>query len=105
MVHPTNESPALNSYEANTVQQVLVTLLYYARAFDPKMIIALNKIADKQSKSTKKNSENVGQLLNYVAIHSGTLTRYHSSIMTLHMHCDTSFLLVPGANIRAGGHH
>ena len=52
MAHSTDDSPALNPYEANTVHQVVGAFLYHARAVDPTILVALNKIAAQQYKST-----------------------------------------------------
>ena len=91
MAHPEDDSPELNSEEANTVQQVFGTLLYYARTVDPTMLVALNKIESQQSKITQEITNKVVQLLNYAANHPEAITRYHANRMTLHMHSDASF--------------
>ena len=105
MSHPKDDSPALNPEELNTVQQVLGTLLYSARAIDPTILVAINKIASQQSKSTQETAKKVVQILNYVSTHTESITRYHASGLTFHMHSDTSYLSAPGAKIRAGGYH
>ena len=56
LAHPEDDSPELNPEETNIVQQVVGTFLYYARAVDPTMIVALNKISAQQSKSTQEIS-------------------------------------------------
>ena len=53
MAHPEYDSLALNPEEASTVQQFVGKFLYYARAVNPTMIVALNTIAAQQSKSTQ----------------------------------------------------
>ena len=59
LVHTEEDSPALNTDEANTVQQVIGGLLYYARAVDPTMLVALNTIAAQQSKITQETANKV----------------------------------------------
>ena len=44
LTHQAPESPKLAPPEANTVQQVVGTFLYYARAVDPTMLVAFNNI-------------------------------------------------------------
>ena len=105
LVHPEDESPALNSNEANTVQQVIVTFLYYARAVEPKMLVALNTIVAQQLKTTQETAKKVVQLLNYVATHPEEITKYHAIRMTLHMHSNTYFLSAQGEKSRYGGYH
>ena len=46
------ELPMLSPPESNTVQQVVETFLYYTRAVDPTMLVALNIIAAEQASST-----------------------------------------------------
>ena len=105
LAHPEDEYPALNTEEANTVQQVVGTFLDYARTVDPTIPVALNTIESQQSKSTQETAKKVVQLLNYATTYPEVITRYHTSGMSLHMHSDTSYLSAPGAKIRAGGYH
>ena len=105
LAHPEDESPALNPEEANTVQQVVGALLYYARALDRTMLVALNTIAAQQSKITQETAKKVVQLLNYAATHPEAIIIYHASGVKFHMYSDASFLAAPGAKIRAGGYH
>ena len=44
LAHPEDDSPELNTEEAKKVQQVVGTFLYYTRAVDPTIIVALNTI-------------------------------------------------------------
>ena len=69
------------------------------------MLVALNTIAAQQSKIAQEISKKEVQLINYAATHPEAITRYHSSVMTLHMHRDASFLSAPGAKIRSGMYH
>ena len=60
------------------------------------MLVALNTIADQQSKITQETDKKVVQLLNYATTHPEAITRCHASGMILHMHSDASFLSEPG---------
>ena len=53
MSHPTDNSPELNSDEENSVQKVVGTFFYYARAVDPKILVVMNTIAAEKSRSTQ----------------------------------------------------
>ena len=105
MAHPTYNLPALNLDEANTVQKVLRTFLYYSLAVNPTILATLNIIADQKSKSTQGTAKQLVQLPNYAVMQTEEITIYHAIVITLHMHSNTSFLLAPGAKIRAGGCH
>ena len=45
------------------------TFLYYVRALEPTMIVAIKIIAEEQASITKTTAEKVVQLLNYAATH------------------------------------
>jgi hypothetical protein len=87
------------------VQQIVGTLLYYARAVDSTMLVALNAISASQSKATETTAAAVVHLLDYAATHPDAILRYHRSDMVLHIHSDASYLSAPEARSRAGGHH
>ena len=47
------------------MQQIVGTLLYYAIAIDPTMLLALGTLSSQQSKSTKQTYDATLWLLNY----------------------------------------
>jgi hypothetical protein len=96
-------SPALSDKDVNKLQQRTCTLLYYARAVDPTLIIPINVLASEQSNATEVTAEKVIKLLNYCNTHPETKIRYHASDMILHIHSDTSYLSENEAKSRAGG--
>jgi hypothetical protein len=79
--------------------------LYYARAVDSTMLVALNAISASQSKATKNTAAAIVHLLGYTATHPDAILRYTCSDMVLHIHSDASYLSAPEARSRAGGHH
>ena len=52
LAHQAPESPKLSPPEANTVQQVVGTFMYHARAVNTTILVALNSIAVEQYNST-----------------------------------------------------
>jgi hypothetical protein len=96
-------SPALSDKDVNKLQQLTGTLLYYANDVDPTLIMPINVLASKQSRSTAVTSDKVIKLLNYCNTHPETKIRYHASGMILHIHSDASYLSENEAKIRAGG--
>ena len=105
LAHQVPESPKIALPEANTVQQVVVTFLYFLRAVNTTILVALNIIASEQANSTEATAKSVTQLLDYTATHPEAIMRYHASDMTLHIHSYASFLSEPRSMIRAGGYH
>ena len=105
LAHQSPESTKIPPTESSTVQQVLGTFLYYARAVDPTILVALNIIAEEEAKITDATVKVVTQLIKYAAAHYESITRYHASGIILHIHSDAYFLSKPGAKSRAGGYH
>ena len=80
------------------------TLLYYARAVDATMLVALGTIAAQQASATQATSRYVTHLLDYCHTHPDAKVRYHASDMILHIHSDASYNSEAKARSRAGGH-
>jgi hypothetical protein len=95
-------SPALSDKDVNKLQQLTGTLLYYARAVDPALIMPINVLASEKSKATEVTANKVIKLLKYCNTHPETKIRYHSSDMILHIHSDALYLSENEAQIRAG---
>ena len=100
---PVDESAKLDDKQVKYIQQVVGTLLYYARAVDPTILVALGSIAEQQSKATVQTLAAVKHLLDYVATHPDAAIRYNASDMQLHVDSDASYLSMPQARSRAGG--
>jgi hypothetical protein len=96
-------SLALFDKDVNKLQQLTGTLLYYARAVDPTLIMPINVLASEQSKATAFTADKVIKLLNYCNSHRETKIRYHASDIILHIQSDASYLSEKEAKSRAGG--
>lgn len=86
------------------VQQIVGTLLYYARAVDPTMLVALNDIAAQQSSPTTNTLKALNHLLDYSSSNPNAIIQYIKSDMVLHIDSDASYLSLPKAKSRAAGH-
>jgi hypothetical protein len=102
-VNETTPSPALSDKEVNKLQQLTGTLLYYARAVDPTLIMPIDVLASEQSNATEFTAAKFIKLLNYCNTHPETKISYHASDMILHIHSDASYLSENEAKSRAGG--
>jgi hypothetical protein len=98
-----DETPPLTDQQCLTMQKVIGSVLYYARAVDPTVLMPLNDIATEQTKATEKTQAATNQLLDYLSTHSDAAIRYHASDMILHIHSDASYLSVSYARSRLGG--
>jgi hypothetical protein len=91
-VNDPTHSPALSDKDVNKLQQLTGTLLYYARAVDPTVIMPINVLASEQSNATEVTADKVIKLLNYCNTYHEAKIRYHASGMILHIHSDASYL-------------
>jgi hypothetical protein len=98
-----DETPTLTAKQCLIIQKVTGSVLHYARAVDPTVLMPLNDIATEQTKSTEKTQSDTNQLLDYLATRPDATIRYHNSDMILHIHSDASYLSVSNARSRLGG--
>jgi hypothetical protein len=98
-----DETPSLTAKQYLTIQKVTGSVLYYARAVDPNVLMPLNDIATEHTKATGKPQAATNKLLDYLATHQDATIRYHASDMILHIHSDASYLSVSNARSRLGG--
>jgi hypothetical protein len=102
-VEDDNNSPALSAKDITKLQQLTGTLLYYARAVDPTLIMPINVLASEQTKATADTADKVIKLLNYCTTHPEIKLQYHASAMILNIHSDASYLSEREAKSRSGG--
>ena len=104
LTSPEDTSEPLTSAAIKRVQQITGTLLYYARAVDSTLLVALGTIAAQQAKGTAMTTTAINQVLDYCHTHPDATIRYRASDMILKMHSDASYLSEAKARSRAGGH-
>ena len=90
-----DNSAPLNKQQKKEIQQIIGTLLYYARAVDPTLSVTLSALAAEQSNGTEKTAKAVKKLLNYCATNPDAAIRYKPSEMILRLHSDASYLQNP----------
>ncbi len=81
------------------------SLLYYVRAVDNKLLVALSTIAAHQAKATVATEQAVDLLLDYVATYPNDSIVYCTSNMILCAHADAGFLNKINSCSRAGAHN
>ena len=102
--HEPAPSPTLNKQQTKRIQEIVGTLLYYARGVDPTMLPAINDIASQQAHPTAATAKHLHQLLDYAATYPNAVIRFRASGMVLHIHSDGSYLSAPLSRSRAAGH-
>ena len=96
-------STSIGPKETLRLQEILGTLLYYARALDSTLLTAISELGTEQSRGTAATMVKVTQLLNYCATNPEATIRYTASDMVLHIDSDASYLSVTKARSRAAG--
>jgi len=86
------------------IRQVIGVLLYYARAVDSTLLVALSALASAQAAPTQHTMTLVRWLLDYVASNPDAILTYAKSDMVLAVHSDASNLSEAEACSRVGGH-
>ena len=86
------------------IQEIVGSLLYYARAVDNKLFVALSAIAACQAKSTIATEIAVNHLLDYVETYPNDGIIYRASNMILATHSDAGCNNQSKARSRAGAH-
>jgi hypothetical protein len=98
-------SELLDEHRKRRIQEIVGSLLYYARAVDNKLLVALSAIAARQSYATVATEQAVHLLLDYVATYPADGIVYRStSDMILCAHADAGFLNETNSRSRAGAH-
>jgi hypothetical protein len=69
------ETPPITAKQCITIQKVTGSILYYARAVDPTVLMPLNDIVTEQTKATQKTQAATNQLLYYVVTHPDATIR------------------------------
>ena len=97
-------SEPLDDHRKRQVQEIVGSLLYYARAVDNKLLVALSAIATRQACATLATEQAVHLLLDYVATYPSDGIVYRASDMVLCAHADAGFLNETNSRSRAGAH-
>ena len=73
---PQDTSRKLTEKEIKQVQKIVGSILYYARAVDMTVLMALSSIAREQMKGTKRTLEKAYQVLDYLVSHPDAVVRF-----------------------------
>jgi hypothetical protein len=96
-------APLLSKARKTRIQQIVGTFLYYARAVDPTLLTAINKVASQQANPTIAVEKAAERILQYAKKYPNATIEYSASDMILRGHSDASYLSETKARSRAGG--
>ncbi len=97
-------SELLDEHRKRRIQEIVGSLLYYARVVNNKLLVALSAIVARQAFATIATEQAVHLLLDYVATYPADGIVYRSSDMILCAHADASFLNETNSRGRVGAH-
>ena len=94
---PPDTTQLLQPEGIKRVQQITGTLIYYAKAIDYTLLVALGTISSQKAKSTAATNQAIAQLLDSCATHPDAVLCYRASNMILKIHSDSSYFNEPKA--------
>lgn len=98
-------SAPLNPVQKRRIQQIVGAGLYYGRAVDNTILVALGSLASEQANPTESTEQRANQLLDYLTTHPDAKIQFRASDMILNIHSDASYLSEPRARSRIAGVH
>ena len=99
---PTTLTTPATPAEKTWIQQVVGSLLFYARALDLSVLTAVCQLSSHQSTPTQHDLSSAHRLLNYVSSHRNPHKTIHPSSMALWCCTDASYLSRPKSGSVAG---
>ena len=102
---PVDSSERLDLTGLKRVQQIVGSLLFYARAEGNTILVCLSAIASEQANPMQLTKQQCDQLLDYCANNPDATVRYKASKMVLNIHSDASYLSDSKARSRIAGYY
>ena len=99
-----DSSPSLDSYDNLCVHSIVGALLFYSRAVDNKLPVALKELGQQQASATPATNNDIMQLLDYLATYPRDGITFRASNMVLAAHSDAAYLNVAKSCSHSGAH-
>ncbi len=99
-----DNSPLLTPTQRTEIQAIVGTLLYYARAVNPSLLLIANEIASQQANSTQKVLTAANRARSYVSSRQNNCITYYACDMILFLHVHASYLSRSHARSVVGGY-
>ena len=84
-------SPPLDNQGTKIIQGIIVTMLYYARSMDNKLLVGLSSIGSQQAAATELTNEAINHILDHCETYPADGIIYRSRDMVLCAHSDAGF--------------
>jgi hypothetical protein len=98
-----DDTDPLSKADTKTLQEIVGSMLYYARAVDPTMLTTTNTIASQQAVPTQAVKAQAVRLLQYAAAYPNNAIVYKKSKMHVILQADASYLSRSHGRSVAGG--
>ena len=98
------DSPSLDAKGIKRVQDILGALIFYGRAAENTVLVALNTIGTKQAAATESTNEAINHLLDYLVTYPNNGIVYRARKMVLAAHSYSGFHNESKGRNRAGAH-
>jgi hypothetical protein len=95
----------LSAERKERIQQIVGCCSFYARAVDPTVLVATNRLGSQQAHPTDNTDDGADMLLQYLATYPVVKTVFRASDMILRISSDSSYLTEQGGRSRVGGYH
>ena len=96
--------PIRNNELTNIIKQKTGAILYYGRAINYTILLALTEIAQKQAKPTVYTQDEMSMLMSYCATHPSFVICFHANDTSLHVDTAAVYLVKPGAKGKIAGY-
>jgi hypothetical protein len=100
---PVDDSPNLSAQDTKRIEEIVGSILYYARALDLTMLHAVNALSSMQAHPTEHTMLAAERLLDYCARYPNNELVFTACDMILYIQVDASYLSRPHARSVAGG--
>ena len=102
--HVESASPSLDEKGVQRVQEIMGSCLFYGRAVDNKLLVAINTISSQQAHATEDTNKAITTLLDYLATYPDNGILYRASDMILAAHSNAGFHNETKGRSRARAH-
>lgn len=100
---PTDDTPQLDALDEKRLQEIIGSLLFYARAVDCTMLTAVNHVSSEQAHPTERVKAAAERMLQYAAAYPDHQLVYRACDMQLYGQSDASYLSRSAGRSVAGG--
>jgi hypothetical protein len=94
----------LDKSNKKPIQQIARSFLYYARAVDSTIFMALSAIVSQQAAPTEDTCNHINQFLHYMSTHPNAKIRYRVFDMILNVHSNALHLSAPNVHSHASSY-